>query len=222
MQQRLVLFDLDNTLVDRQRTLNAALARFAIRHGLGDDGRLKLVSRFAARATPSDFAEIRDSYRLTVGQEQLWLEYLADMAALSRCPVEVLDGLDELRAEGWSVAVATNGSADIQWAKLRAAGIAHRVDAVCISEECGARKPHPRHFARAAERCGARIDRGGWMVGDHPIHDIAGGHAAGLKTVWIGDMARWPAQLAPPAHAVTSARHAIDLILHQAETRRNP
>jgi FMN phosphatase YigB (HAD superfamily) len=48
------------------------------------------------------------------------------------------------------------------------------------------RKPDARIFAIAAEGAGATLD-GGWMVGDHPTYDIAGGINANLSTIRIGD-----------------------------------
>ncbi|WP_232828681.1 HAD family hydrolase [Kribbella monticola] len=57
---------------------------------------------------------------------------------------------------------------------------------MALSEEAGVRKPDPAIFELAAARCGATLV-GGWMVGDHPAYDIAGGNAAGLRTILVGD-----------------------------------
>jgi FMN phosphatase YigB (HAD superfamily) len=70
------------------------------------------------------------------------------------CRAEVLHGLDELRAASWQVGVATNGAASIQRAKLRATGIAGRVNGFFVSDEADACKPHAHHFAAAAARYG--------------------------------------------------------------------
>jgi FMN phosphatase YigB (HAD superfamily) len=58
------------------------------------------------------------------------------------------------------------------------------VDSVCISGAEGFRKPDQRIFALAAERAGAQLTSG-WMIGDNPQADIAGGRDAGLRTVWL-------------------------------------
>ena len=115
----------------------------------------------AERAYPSTFDAIRTRYRLPVSTAEMWSAYCTDIAALVRCSAEVLDGLDELRAAGWRVGVATNGAVDIQRAKLRAAGISERVDGVFVSEEADARKPQNRHFALAAARCGTVLSDDG-------------------------------------------------------------
>lgn len=179
MQRLFVLFDLDNTLVDRRGALADWVAKFATRHGLEDEEQSHVLDMVADRAYPSTFDMIRTRYRLPISTTELWRAYYTDIAALVSCQAEVLDGLDELRAAGWRVGVATNGAVEIQRTKLQATGIAERVHGVFVSDEAHARKPQIRHFALAAARCGAVLGDGGWMVGDNPVNDIGGGRSAG-------------------------------------------
>lgn len=220
MQRLLVLFDLDNTLVDRRGTLADWAAEFTARHGLEDEEQAYVLGMVAERAYPSTFDAIRTRYRLPVSTDELWRAYCTDIADLVSCPAEVLDGLNELRAADWRVGVATNGAVDIQGAKLRATGIYERVDGVFVSEEADARKPQTRHFALAAARCGAVLGDGGWMVGDNPVNDIGGGRAAGLNTIWIGNDRSWPPDDPRPDHTVPHTRAAIDLLLLQSADHR--
>ncbi|GGZ85617.1 HAD family hydrolase [Streptomyces bluensis] len=221
MHRLLVLFDLDNTLVDRRGTLADWAAEFTARHDLGDEERAYVLSMVAERAYPSTFDAIRTRYRLPMSAAELWQVYCADIAALVSCPAETLEGLDELRAAGWRVGVATNGASDIQRAKLRATGISERVDGVLVSKEADARKPQRQHFALAAARCGAVLGDGGWMVGDNPVNDIGGGRSAGLHTIWVSNGRSWPPPDPGPDHTVPHARAAIDhLLLHAADHAR--
>jgi putative hydrolase of the HAD superfamily len=208
-----VLFDLDDTLVDRRGMLAGWAAGFVSRHGLGDGEQAYVLGAVAERAYPSTFGAIRVRYRLDASAEELWRAYCANIAAMVSCPAYVLGGLDELRAAGWRVGVATNGAVDIQWAKLRATGIAGHVDGAFVSEEGDARKPEVRHFALAAERCGAVLGDGGWMVGDNPVNDVVGGHSAGLRTIWVDNGRSWVAHIPAPEHTVSDAGSAMDLLL---------
>ncbi|AXI76830.1 HAD family hydrolase [Peterkaempfera bronchialis] len=218
--QPLVLFDLDNTLVDRQCTLAEWAGRFQARHGLSPGSERWLIGLLADRATPAHFARVRERFVLDESVGALWNRYCSDIAAAVVCPQEVLSGLEGLRADGWRIGVATNGAADIQWAKLRATRIADHVDAVCISEEIGVRKPDPAMFHEAVRRCGAVCDGAGiWMVGDSPVNDIGGGQAAGLRTVWISRGRPWPGDLLPPDRQVAEARAAIDLLAAAGSVR---
>ncbi|WP_052850194.1 HAD family hydrolase [Streptomyces avicenniae] len=213
MRRLAVLFDLDNTLVDRAGKLADWAAEFTTRHGLGDEERTYVLGMLAERASPSTFDAIRTRLRLSAPTPELWRSYRSEIAARVSCPAEVLGGLDELRAAGWRVGVATNGAADIQWAKLRATGIAEHVDGVVVSEEVGARKPEMRHFEMALARCGAVPGEGGWMVGDDPGTDIVGGRSAGLHTIWVANGHGRAPQAPAPDHTVPHVRAAIDILL---------
>ncbi|WP_411105546.1 HAD family hydrolase [Streptomyces sp. cmx-4-9] len=211
--QRLALFDLDDTLVDRRAALAATLMRFADRHHLTAEQHGAVLARLGERAAISDFQAIRTLYGLAAPAEELWTAYLADMAALSVCPAEVLDGLDELSSRGWRLGIATNGPADIQHAKLEATGIGRRIHGVGASGPVGFRKPDPRLFAAAAVSCGATVEDGGWMVGNDPVKDIHGGRLSGLHTLWIGAPSRWPAHLQAPDQYRSTALLAVRLLL---------
>lgn len=217
--QRLVLFDLDDTLVDRSGAVTAWATHFATRYQLGDRGRSQVSDLVQERTSPCTFEEIRTRFGLAPSAASLWSDYCSDIAAAVSCTDDLLVRLDSLRAAGWLVGIATNGATDIQTAKLHAAGLVERVHGVCISEAAGARKPETRAFEEAAAACGALLSNGGWMVGDNPETDICGGKRAGLRTIWIGRGRPWPGHLAPPDHAVPDARTAVELLLTSAHVK---
>ncbi len=84
--------------------------------------------------------------------------------------------------------VVTNGVTSTQKNKLKLSGLAEVMDAVFISEQLGAPKPHKEFF----DRCFEQIQAAGWtiypdrilIVGDSLTSDIKGGMTAGLKTCW--------------------------------------
>jgi FMN phosphatase YigB (HAD superfamily) len=111
----------------------------------------------------------------------------------------------------------TNGMTDNQRGKIQRTGLGLLVDAWCISDKVGIRKPDPRIFRRTIELCGRRTERGGWMIGDDLALDIAGGHNAGLRTIWLRTAQSTSAPGEPaPDFTVTSAVHAVDLLLSGA------
>ncbi|WP_240676540.1 HAD family hydrolase [Streptomyces sp. B27] len=146
--QRLVLFDLDNTLIDRNGAIHDWAVQFAARHSLADHAATQLVELVQERASPVTFETVRAQYRLQPSAKTLWRQYCSDIAAAVRCPERILAGLDALRTAGWRVGVATNGATDIQNAKLQATGLIDRIDGVCVSESVGARKPAPASSRR--------------------------------------------------------------------------
>ncbi|NUT39329.1 MAG: HAD family hydrolase [Thermoactinospora sp.] len=182
----LALFDLDNTLIDRLDAFKLWAAEFARDRSLGPGAVEWLIALDADGSLPMDvfFARVRERFAQAESADELWRAYRARLPSLVSCPPAVLAGLDRLRAAGWAVGIATNGMADNQTGKIRRTGLAERVDGWAISGAEGVRKPEARLFEIAAERCGAGL-AGGWMVGDDPVKDVAGGRGAGLRTIWI-------------------------------------
>ncbi|MGW3343681.1 HAD family hydrolase [Nonomuraea rubra] len=183
----LALFDLDNTLIDRLGAYRRWAAEFAAERELGAGAVPWLVAADADGSVPMEllFTRIRDRFGLPESAGELWDAYRARLPHLIRCRPEVLDGLERLRAAGWTVGIVTNGMTDNQTGKIQHSGLATRVDGWAISEAEGVRKPDARLFEIGAARCGTSLGDGGWMVGDDAVNDITGGRGAGLRTIWI-------------------------------------
>lgn len=212
--QRLALFDLDGTLVDRQAALSDAVTGLCREHGFDLSVEQWLLAHLAARASASDFARLRAVFNLNEPATELWREYVDRMAAAVTCRPTVLEGLAELRAAAWTIGIATNGASDIQRAKLAATGISDLVDGVVVSGDLEVRKPDWRLFEVAASRCSLNLADGGWMIGDNPAADIGGGQQAGLRTIWLRGRP-WPDVLPAAHHTVDDVTDAISFLLNE-------
>jgi putative hydrolase of the HAD superfamily len=212
VQQRLALFDLDGTLVDRRSALSDAVADLCRKHGLGPEIEAWLFTELADRADVDDFVRLREEFELSESAAKLWQGYVDQMAAAVSCRPAVLEGLAQLRAVGWAIGIVTNGAADIQRAKLTATGLADLVDGVAVSGDIDVRKPDPRLFHLAAMRCRTQLSPGTWMTGDNPVGDVGGAQQAGLRTIWLRGRP-WPDGLPGPHHAVDDVTDAIALLL---------
>ncbi|MFJ3594578.1 HAD family hydrolase [Streptomyces sp. NPDC090231] len=211
---RLALFDLDNTLVDRGAAFTACVTEFCAAAGYDPQIEAWMLTELADRAVPDDFDRLRRDFSLTEPADQLWQAYVDAMAAAVFCRPAVLTGLADLRSDGWTVGIVTNGASDIQRAKLRATGIAALVDGVAVSGDIEVRKPDRQLFELAAKQCGADLTDGGWLVGDNPAADIGGAQQAGLRSIWLRGHP-WPVGLAAPDRTVDNVLEAIDILLTQ-------
>jgi HAD superfamily hydrolase (TIGR01549 family) len=210
--QRLALFDLDNTLVDRQAAFGDWAAEFAGAHGLDAGGLAWILDVDSGIEGPKGplFHALQDRFGTAETADELWRQYRRRMPELARCRPEDRVALGRLRSAGWRIGIVTNGMTDNQLGKIRRTGLDRLVDAWCISDEVGIRKPDPRIFDLAARKCGATPGQGGWMVGDDPVADVLGGHDAGLRTILVGSQTA----SAPRADAVAaSVAEAVDRIL---------
>ncbi|MFH9425453.1 HAD family hydrolase [Streptomyces sp. NPDC017529] len=213
---RLALFDLDGTLIDRQAAFSEAVTNLCRARALDPDIEQWLRTEMAVRANAEDFVRLRTVFGLESPAAHLWQEYAALIAAAATCRTDVLEGLARLRAAAWTIGIVTNGTSGIQRAKLTATGIAELVDGVAVSGDMEMRKPDPRLFELAARRCGRSLADGGWMIGDDPAGDIAGGHQAGLRTIWLRGLP-WPDGLKTAHHTVDDVTDAIDILLNERE-----
>lgn len=98
--------------------------------------------------------------------------------------------LDTLRSRG-RVGVVTNNRVAQQGTRLRAIGLAGRVDFLVISEGVGFWKPDPRIFEIALDRGGAAAEEA-VMIRDSWENDVLGALGAGLRAVWFDQYARGP------------------------------
>ncbi|MEZ5558638.1 MAG: HAD family hydrolase [Pseudomonadales bacterium] len=113
------------------------------------------------------------------------------------------DVLERLRTAGFPIGIITNGGSLNQRKKITNSGLDRLVDGIFISEELGVRKPQPEIFLGALQRLNAAA-RQSWFVGDNPDADIAGASSVGLKTIWLRRSLPWP------EHNATCYTVAID------------
>lgn len=205
-----VLFDLDNTLVDRA----AAMVRIA--HALYDAE--PSIHANTPRAAAVDRIVELDADGLA-GRELLLEGVLQQWPGIARSHEELVNrysaryvtsleedpGTQALVA-GLSRAsvpwgIVTNGSS-YQHDKVPVLGPEARPICVLVSEEFGYKKPAPEIFHEALRRLGLDAGRHVLFVGDNPGADIGGAQAAGMSTAWVRRGRAWPDALRPPDHQV--------------------
>ena len=208
----LALFDLDNTLLDREQAFALWTKQFFEVHGLGEDAFLAIERADADGYNPRErfFAQLREELGIRVSIDELLADYYVEYPSKYKAEPEVIAAVRSLRAVGFKVGVVTNGPPS-QWAKFEAAGIEDEFDAVCISSVIGVRKPELAIFEKAARLCGLPLV--GWMVGDSPEADVVGGQAAGLRTIWMSRGREWSGSDFSPEFTVPSIPEAVAIIL---------
>lgn len=210
------LFDLDNTLVDREAAFRAWAAGEVRAHD-GDEADLAAI----VAADEGGFSRKEDLaavVRERLGWELTVAETVAAFRAGIRANIGAYPGvgqaLDELRARGEKVAVVTNGVGHQQRGKLSLTGLDRMVDATVVSGEVGVAKPDPRMIVLALEALEAPHASGGsvWMIGDAVHADVAVGQAAGVRTAWISHGRPWSGSAERPDVVAESTLEAIEEI----------
>lgn len=207
-----VLFDLDNTLFDRQAAFRDWATSFAETRGLGRPGVEVLCEAdedgFASR--DDVFNAVRARFGLADSTEDLVAEYRHDYLTFVRPDPAIQGDLKRLHARGFRLGIITNGPST-QHDKVVRLGLAPLVDGVCVSHDFGAEKPDSRIFQEAIRLCCGRFvpADAGWMVGDSGPHDIAGALAVGIPSIWLSRGRRWTEAAFEPDFIATNTAEAI-------------
>ncbi len=213
----LLLVDLDNTLVDRATAFNSWASGFVRSLGgsAAETSWLIAADRDGYEPRESRARAIEERFESGLGIQALVRMLLFDHVTQMTMDAATTTALQNAREAGWKIGVVTNGTTEQQTRKVREVGLGPFVDSVVISEAVGVKKPDAEIFRIAAGRLGSSTS-GGWMIGDHPTADIAGGSAAGLKTGWVSRGRKWPSVLAAPDLAAATAADVINAVVLSA------
>lgn len=199
-----LLFDLDNTLMDRDYTFRSFSEQF-VRDYLGHlqpdeagrivediivrdadgyrdkDGFIAELSEVLPWQTPVSAADIREYYE----------QHYAGHGAIMK---HAEDLLNYCRERGYILGLVTNGRKEIQYGKIDLLGLRGYFKSIVISGEVGISKPDPEIYRLALERLGTTADET-LFIGDHPVNDIWGAGKAGMETVWLKRNHAWDGKL---------------------------
>lgn len=190
---RALLFDLDETLLDRTQSLTrfiqAQYQRFYphLQHIPFDLFQQRFVELDARGTVWKDkvYQQLLIEHEIIgIGWEELLDDYVRYFADSCVGFPHLYEMLRDLKVCGYALGIVTNGRSPFQERNIDALGIRPYFGAVLVSEAEGVRKPDAEIFLRAAARLGVRADET-VFVGDNPQADIAGAQRCGMKAIWF-------------------------------------
>ncbi|HSA17678.1 MAG TPA: HAD-IA family hydrolase [Kiritimatiellia bacterium] len=181
---RLLMLDLDGTLLDTRHDLATAVN--AVRAGYGlrplsvgtvtryvGDGLAELVQR-ALPGRDDDWPEAVERCR------RLYRRHMLDRTA----PYPgVIAGLRRLKKAGYRLALVSNKPAAACRRLLRHFGLARLFDRIAGGDSTERRKPHPEPLRVTMRALGFR-PAASWMIGDHRT-DLETARRAGVRSVFL-------------------------------------
>lgn len=198
-----VLFDLDNTLADRDHAFLAwshwfAQDRLGLVHPEAITEAITLLTELDGGGhTPKHqlFATVKAHYPVLTDEVDILVtafrhQLHAHLPPLEQGASRLLDALDTASMR-WGI--VTNGSAS-QVRKVEKLGLVDRATCIVISEVIGLRKPAPAMFQAAAVSLGVEPSNI-LFVGDNPEADVIGAAQVGMPTAWVRRGREWPAHL---------------------------
>jgi phosphoglycolate phosphatase len=199
---RLVLFDLDGTLVDTAPDLAGAVNRMLKSRAraplpletlrpLASHGARGLIGRaFGLTPVDSGYEDLR---------QEFFREYETALCLDSELFPLMAETLEKLESDGLQWGIVTNKIARFTEPLVQALGLAHRAACVVSGDTTAYPKPHPAPLLHALAATGVHGDSAVY-VGDD-LRDVQAGRAAGMRTIaaaygYLGDgdpIERWGA-----------------------------
>ena len=216
-----LIFDLDNTLLDRQAVFARVASRFyedylraktpvtradAVGKMVGWDG-----DGYASRQQA--LTHWLDEWPETgLDIESLIAWYRSETQQQVQPDLRVNEYLVHLNERQLPWGIVTNGSSS-QHNKCRAAGLTQLAPFIIVSEEFGYAKPDPRIFDDALKATGLTRPERVMFVGDNPVADIDGAKRFGMKTAWVRRGREYPAGLLSPDYIIDFVTELRDFVV---------
>ncbi|MFZ3000035.1 MAG: HAD family hydrolase [Undibacterium umbellatum] len=184
-----LLFDIDNTLVDRDAAFHAYMQNFISRNqaALAEEDMSQVHAEMMAldchgRKDRKLFChEVLQSFPgLPYTVESLWEDHMSLPDFVN--PDKVLNEMLERLSADYQLMILSNGSANMQRRKLHQAGLTDYFEHIFISAEVGCAKPDHRLFSHVLSHC---RHTSVVMIGDDYINDMQPAMSMHLKTVFI-------------------------------------
>jgi len=187
-----VLFDLDETLLDRQGSLGRFLA-WESRELLG-------MSKADAERYVARFIQLDSNG--SVWKDKVYNQLVEEFAISSHSAAELLTNYTEnfykfcrskpganeavakLKSRGLKIALVSNGMTPFQERNFESLGMSEHFDSVVVSGAVNLRKPDPKIFLLACANVGV-TPADCAFVGDNPDADIRAANAMGMYSVFI-------------------------------------
>lgn len=201
MSFKVILWDIDGTLLDFHKSEVAAIRTLFIKHGLG----------ICTDEMLADYRTINRSYWQRLERNQLskpevlvgrFREFFGKYGLNTDCAAAFNDDYQLALGDtvhyfpgAWETVTAlkgsvlqcavTNGTAVAQHKKLAASGLDAIFDDIFISDEIGLEKPSSAFFDAVWTKIGTFDPDEVLIVGDSLTSDIQGGNNVGIRTCWF-------------------------------------
>ncbi|EDY82930.1 haloacid dehalogenase-like hydrolase, putative [Verrucomicrobiia bacterium DG1235] len=184
-----IIFDLDETLIDRTSTARKFLGdqydRLADRLNCQKDDFIETVIKHQKNGYADKLVAYEQSctdLKESIAHD-LHLDFRMRYGADAISFPGTLSTLEEL-SDNYTLAIITNGRSSGQNSKIDSTGIRRFFSAIKISEEEGIKKPNEEIYIRCLSDLGLS-SADCLFIGDNPLVDVIPPKKLGMKAVWV-------------------------------------
>ncbi|AOA59494.1 HAD family hydrolase [Acinetobacter larvae] len=184
-----VIFDLDQTLLNRQQTLRdfctwQAISQLQLPTDIAQYYIKKFIELDAQGHVWKDivYQELIQCFALKFSMTALLGSYIENFHLFCIENQGVTACIKQLHASGYQLALLSNGRSPFQQRNFQALNLAQYFSAVVVSEAVAMRKPDPAIFTYTAQCLNLQTSQC-VMVGDDAIADIRGAKTAMMRAV---------------------------------------
>jgi len=215
-----ILFDLDDTIHDRDKSLCKFADLFEMKYSneMNYDNKLRLKDIFfeidgqGYRPREEMFKELQNriSWKYKPSLKELINFWNVEFPKCAEPMANLYTVLDFFINENIKMGIVTNGYSDFQNTKIDKLNLRKYMKTIIISEEVNIRKPHPKIFHLALSRINSNNETT-LFVGDNPLWDIKGAIDAGLIPVWLSDGQVWDIKHYMPRYIINNISELMSI-----------
>lgn len=205
-----LIFDMDNTIIDRQKAFKEGVNNLLHRYFSDED----LINKMADDIITWDkggtveridtFTYLVDKYQITsFTPKQLESDWSSVSGSSCYLFDDVRETLEKLHKK-YKIAILSNGHIESQRRKLKTIDIDDLIDYSLIADEYICWKPDPRIYIYTCEKLGCKPDECVY-IGDNYKIDVIGSSNAGLTPIFVN-------RTNENHPDVTSIRHISELL----------
>lgn len=190
-----VLFDLDGTLLNRDKSVELFINQQYERlyELLSHIPKEQYISRFIELDSngyvwkDKVYQQLIDEFNISsVTWEKLLQDYLEEFKYHCVGFPHIHEMLEELKNSKIALGMITNGYGQFQMDNIKALDIEKYFDVISVSEWEGIKKPNPKIFMNALEKLNVEPSES-VFIGDHPENDVKAAQNVGMKGIWKKD-----------------------------------
>lgn len=216
-----IIFDLDNTLSDRNKCLSCFSNKFLIKYSYCFNysqhfqikKQIKISDRNGYRKKDEMFNELLEllPWKCKPGIYEIKEFWKSEFVNFTVPMKNMKVVLETLKKNGIVLGIITNGSVFIQNQKIEKLSIRSYFKSIIISDSINKKKPDPEIFRLSLKELGVNASES-IFIGDHPINDIKGALDVGINAIWLKDEEEWPIEKIFPSKIITNLYEIIGIV----------